>query len=40
MQEYVKNSEHPFLPLTRIAQGNHNMSFDAAFDDKVAVSGE
>lgn len=35
--EYVKNSEHPFLPLTRIAQGNHNMSFDAAFDDKVAI---
>ena len=31
----VKHSEHFFLPLTRIAQGNHSVNFD----DKVPVSG-
>ena len=34
----MKNSDHPFLPITRITQGNHNADFDAAFDDDVPVS--
>ena len=38
LQEYVKNSKHPFLPLTRVAQGQLLESFESAFDDKVAVS--
>jgi gelsolin len=35
--EYVKNSKHPFLPLTRVAQGQLLESFESAFDDKVAI---
>ena len=38
LQEYVKNSKHPFLPLTRVAQGQLLESFESALDDKVAVS--
>ena len=38
LQEYVKNSKHPFLPITRVAQGQHFELFEAAFDDRAAVS--
>ena len=38
-QEYVKHSKHPFLPITRVAQGQHNTQFEGAFDDTVPVSG-
>ena len=38
LQEYVKNSKHPFLPLTRVAQGQHFELFEAAFDDRAVVS--
>lgn len=37
-QEYVKNSNHPFLPITRVTQGQSLESFESVFDDKVAVS--
>ena len=35
--EYVKHSKHPFLPITRVAQGQHNTQFEAAFDDSVPI---
>ena len=34
----MKNSKHPFLPITRVAQGQHFELFEAAFDDRAAVS--
>ena len=38
-QEYVKNSKHPFLPVTRVSQGQYFELFEAAFDDnRAAVS--
>ena len=37
LQEYVKNSKHPFLPLSRVSQGQHFELFDASFDDRVPV---
>ena len=37
-QEYVKKSKHPFLPITRVAQGQHNLQFEATFDEDVPVS--
>ena len=38
-QEYVKkHKEHSFLPVTRVAQGQHNLQFEAAFDDNAPVS--
>jgi len=37
--EYVKHSKHPFLPITRIAQGQHDEQFEAVFDDNAPVSG-
>ena len=39
VQEYVKkHKQHPFLPVTRVAQGQHNLQFEAAFDDNAPVS--
>ena len=35
----MKHSKHPFLPITRVAQGQHNTQFEGAFDDTVPVSG-
>ena len=34
----MKNSKRPFLPLTRVAQGQLLESFESAFDDKASVS--
>ena len=33
-----KHKQHPFLPVTRVAQGQHNLQFEAAFDDNDPVS--
>lgn len=33
----MKNSKHPFLPLSRVSQGQHFELFEAAFDDHVSV---
>ena len=38
MQEYVKDSKHPFLPITRVLQGQHNTLFESAFQDHAPVS--
>lgn len=36
--EYVnKHKQHPFLPVTRVAQGQHNLQFEAAFDDNAPI---
>ena len=34
----MKTSKQPFLPITRVAEGQLLESFESAFDDKVAVS--
>ena len=34
----MKNSKRPFLPITRVAQGQLLESFESAFDDKASVS--
>ena len=38
LQEYLRDSNHPFLPLTRIGQSQNSPEFEAAFDDRAAVS--
>lgn len=38
LQEYLNDSQHPFLPLTRITQSQNSPEFEAAFDDRAAVS--
>ena len=38
IQEYVKNSKHPFLPIIRVAKGQYNELFESTFDDNVPVS--
>lgn len=35
--DHVKHSKHPFLPVTRIAQGQHSALFDASFDDNEPI---
>lgn len=37
VQEYVKNGKQPFLPITRVAQGQHSAIFQAAFEDHAPV---
>ena len=34
----MRESDHPYLPLTRISQGQNCMEFNGAFDDRTAVS--
>ena len=34
----MKTSKHPFLPLTRVAQGQSLEAFESAFDDSTEVS--
>ena len=38
VQEYVKTSKHPFLPITRVAQAHSLEAFDSALDDRAEVS--
>ncbi len=38
VQEYLRESEHPYLPLTRITQEQNCLEFNASFDDQAAVS--
>ena len=33
-----KHKEHPFLPVTRVVQGQHNLDFEGSFDDNAPVS--
>jgi gelsolin len=35
--EYVKTSKHPFLPMTRVAQGQSLEAFESAFDDRAEI---
>lgn len=33
----MKKSKHPFLPITRVAQGQLTEAFESSFDDRVDV---
>ena len=33
----MKTSKHPFLPMTRVAQGQSLEAFESAFDDRAEV---